>query len=54
MPSPEELRSMAAALLDVADEIVSTFPFEANLLRNIGRALAPDQESNEQGSQGSA
>jgi hypothetical protein len=39
MPSPEELRSMVAALLDIADEIVSTFPFQANQLRNISRAL---------------
>jgi hypothetical protein len=50
MPSPEELRRMAAALLDIAEEIVSTFPFEANSLRNISRALtASDQEPNEQG-----
>jgi hypothetical protein len=40
---------MAAALLDIADEIVSTFPLEANSLRNISRALIdPDPESNEQ------
>jgi hypothetical protein len=51
MPSRDELRSMAAALLDIADEIVSTFPFEANQLRNLSRALiASDQDSNEQGS----
>lgn len=44
MPSREELRSMADTLLDIADEIVSTFPFEANQLRNISRALiASDQ-----------
>ena len=51
MPGPEDLRSMAGALLDIADEIVSTFPFQANQLRNISRALiASDQESNEHGS----
>jgi hypothetical protein len=50
MPGPEDLRSMADALLDVADEIVSTFPFQANQLRNISRALTAYQESNEQGS----
>ena len=44
MPSREELRSMADTLLDIADEIVSRFPFEANQLRNISRALiASDQ-----------
>jgi hypothetical protein len=45
MPSREELRSMADALLDIADEIASTFPFQANQLRNLSRALiASDQE----------
>lgn len=40
---------MADALVDIADEIGSNFPFQANQLRNIGRALtAADQESNEQ------
>ena len=48
MPTPEELRSMADALLDVADEIVSDFPFQANQLRNISRALiASDRKPNE-------
>jgi hypothetical protein len=51
MPTREELHSMAAALLDVADEIVSDFPFQANQLRNISRALiATDTDSNEHGS----
>lgn len=50
MPSREELRSMADALLDVANEIVSAFPFQANQLRNISRALVvSDEESNEDG-----
>jgi hypothetical protein len=49
LPSRKELRSMADALLDVAEEIVSTFPFQANQLRNLSRALtAPDQKPNEQ------
>jgi hypothetical protein len=49
--SRKELRSMADALLDVADEIVSTFPFQANQLRNLSRVLSPtDQKSNEQAS----
>jgi len=40
---------MADALLDVAEEIVSTFPFQANQLRNISRALSgADQKPNEQ------
>lgn len=47
-PSLEERRSMADALLDVADEIVSTFPFQANQLRNVSRALiASDRKPNE-------
>jgi hypothetical protein len=57
MPSPEELlsrkelRGIADTLLDVADEIVSPFPFQANQLRNISRALSPtDQKPNVQGS----
>ena len=51
LPSSNELRSMADALFDVADEIVSTFPFQANQLRNISRALiAADQKPNEQDS----
>ena len=49
MTSPEELRSMADALLDVADEIVSTFPFQANQLRNVSRALCTqDQKPDDQ------
>lgn len=39
---------MAEALLDVADEIVATFPFQANQLRNVSRALiASDRKPNE-------
>ena len=49
LPSHNELRSMADALFDVADEIVSTFPFQANQLRNISRALiGSDQKPNDQ------
>jgi hypothetical protein len=49
MPTREELRSMAEALLDVADEIVAAFPFQANQLRNVSRALiGSDQEPKDQ------
>lgn len=41
---------MADALLDIAEEIMSTFPFQANQLRNISRVLIGSDQENEQGS----